>query len=100
MGKRFLDQYSLLHFASGVVAYFWGVPMKWWILAHLTFELSENTVVGMKFINNLAWWPGGKPHADSFVNIVGDNVTAFAGWWIASKLDQEGKRRKWYVGQT
>ena len=96
MGNRFLDQYSLLHFASGVVAYFWGVPAMYWFMAHMTFELAENTEVGMKFINDITWWPGGKPRVDSFINIVGDNVAAMAGWYCASKLDEEGKRRNWY----
>ena len=98
MGKYFLDQYSLLHLASGVVAYFWGVPPGAWFIAHLSFEVAENTEVGMRFINdNLTWWPGGKPRADEFINIVGDNASAMLGWWVAMKLDDEGKRKKWYV---
>ncbi len=98
MGKNFVDQYSLLHFASGVVAYFWGLPAGTWFITHMAFEVAENTEAGMKFINtNITWWPGGKPRADDVVNMVGDTVSSMAGWWIASKLDEEGKRKKWYV---
>ncbi len=98
MGNNLVDQYSLLHFASGVVAYFWGVPPGTWFIVHVSFEVAENTQAGMDFINtSLTWWPGGKPRADDFVNIVGDNISAMAGWWIASKLDDEGKKKKWYT---
>ena len=97
MGNLFLDQYSLLHFASGVVAYFWGVPATQWFLGHIAFEAAENTKVGMDLINDkLTWWPGGKPRADSLINIVGDNVAAMAGWYSACKLDERGKRSGWY----
>ena len=96
MGNQFLDQYSVLHWASGVIAYFWGVPAATWFIAHVGFEVAENTEAGMKFINNFSWWPGGKPRADEFINIVGDNVSAMAGWWCAYQLDEMGKREKWY----
>jgi hypothetical protein len=86
MGKRFLDQYSLLHWASGVVAYHWGVPPLHWFLAHAAFELVENTAAGMRFINNLVFWPGGKPRADSPRNIFGDNLSAMFGWFCAHFL--------------
>ena len=97
MGNQFLDQYSILHFATGTIAYFWGVPATAWFAAHLTFEVAENTKVGMNFINDsLTWWPGGKPRADDLINIVGDHVAAMAGWYVAYKLDETGKREKWY----
>lgn len=97
MGNQFLDQYSLLHFAVGNIAYFWGFDMVQLFLGHIAFELAENTQVGMDFINkSLTWWPGGKPRADEISNIVGDNISALLGWWCAAKLDEIGKRRKWY----
>ena len=98
MGNQFLDQYSLLHYATGVMAYFWGIPPIPFFLAHATFEAVENAQQGMDFINrNLTWWPGGKPRADSFTNVVGDNLSAFLGYYSAYKLDDDGKRRKWYL---
>ena len=98
MGNQFLDQYSILHFATGVVAYFWNVPLPTWFVAHAAFEVLENTDAGMDFINtNLkTWWPGGKPRADDILNIVGDNVAAVAGWWCAFQLDETGKASGWY----
>ena len=52
MGNALLDQYSLLHFATGIVAYFWDVEFIMWTIMHIGFELVENTSQGMKFINN------------------------------------------------
>lgn len=97
MGNQLFDQYSLLHYASGVVAYFWGLQPVTWFLTHVGFEIAENTTVGMKFINkNLTWWPGGKPRADSLTNIVGDNLSAAAGYWSGYYLDNMGKKEGWY----
>ena len=97
MGKQLLDQYSLLHYSSGVVAYFWNIPFSIWFIIHFGFELGENTDQGMKFINSFKLWPGGKPHKDSWLNILGDNVSAMLGWICARQLDDIGTRRKWYV---
>ena len=98
MGKQLLDQYSVLHWASGVIAYFWNVPFQTWLAAHIAFEFVENTEPGMRFINTSlkSWWPGGKPSQDEFINIVGDNASAMFGWYCASKLDKKGKDEDWY----
>ena len=89
MGKQLLDQYSLLHYASGVMAYHWGFEPLAWFLSHAAFEFVENTEGGMGFINQyLTWWPGGKPYADSALNMLGDNLAAAAGYWCAHYLDK------------
>ena len=97
MGKRNLDQFTYLHFASGIIAYFWGVSLSTWMIFHFAFEMAENTGMGMMVINKyLKFWPGGKPHADSLVNIVGDNIDAALGWMSAYYLDEFGTRMGWY----
>lgn len=97
MGNQLFDQYSLLHFATGVTAYHWGVPALNWFMVHVVFEIVENTEQGMKFINEtITFWPGGKPRADTSYNIIGDNISTMAGWWCASKLDEYGKKHGWY----
>ena len=97
MGTQLFDEYTILHFASGIIVYFWGVHWIHWILAHVLFEFIENSTFGMKFINEtLTFWPGGKPRPDSFLNIVGDNIGAVLGWFFARFFDQLGKERKWY----
>lgn len=90
MGQRTFDQFSLLHFASGILAYFWGVPFLLWFIIHVIFEYLENTKLGMQFINKyIPLWPGGKQHPDSFMNsMIGDNVSAAFGWLFASVVDK------------
>ena len=88
MGTALLDSYSILHFAVGVIARHWNIAFLVFLIAHILFELLENTKPGMHFINTyLKAWPGGKSSPDSWLNsLVGDNVCAAAGWWAADAL--------------
>ncbi len=100
MGKYLLDQYSLLHFAVGIVVYFWGISFKNWIIGHILFEYFENTKEGMNFINTYLHgiWPGGKDEPDSFINsTIGDNLMAAFGWLFAYYIDNLGKKYNWYT---
>jgi hypothetical protein len=97
MGKRFLDQYTYLHFAVGIVVYFWNISLLNWIILHTIFEFLENTKIGMKLINNLPFWPGGKPESDSIINNIGDTIGAILGWISAYLLDNLGNKYGWYT---
>jgi hypothetical protein len=84
MGGSFTDAYSLLHFATGVVARHWGAGLLFWTILHTLFEILENTKQGMYFINTyITAWPGGKSAADSLLNNIGDTVYAILGWIAA-----------------
>jgi hypothetical protein len=83
MGNQFSDKYSLLHFASGIIAYFWNVSFVLWFILHMIFELSENTMIGMYIINQFPYWPGGKEEADSTLNSIGDQFYGMLGWVIS-----------------
>ena len=97
MGRAFVDQYSLLHFATGIVAYFWGISAWVTIIAHLLFELVENTEKGITIINRyLKWWPGGKPYADTVPNSIGDTLATMLGWFIARAADRMSTERHLY----
>lgn len=98
MGQQFADQYSLLHWAVGILAYFWGFGFIASMVIHTLFEWAENTHTGIRFINETLHgiWPGGKPKADSLRNCVGDTVFFGAGWFSAKILDDLGKTQKWY----
>ncbi len=89
MGLRFFDQYSLLHFAIGIVAYFWSISFFITILFHILFEFIENTSIGMNLINTyfLQWWPGGKTHPDNLLNRTSDTIFSGLGWLIAYYFD-------------
>ena len=91
------DQFSYLHFASGIIAYFWGIPFIYWVVLHVLFEIFENTKLGIWIINNfIVFWPGGKYGKDGLNNIIGDNITAFLGWFSAYYLDKFGDKYNWY----
>jgi len=85
MGKNLIDNYSLLHVASGITAYYWNTSLKQWIIMHCLFEMIENTGSGMMFINKFFPhnWPGGKQHSDSIINSIGDIIFGIIGWLIA-----------------
>jgi hypothetical protein len=99
MGKQLFDQYTLLHFAVGVIAYFWGMSFTMLFILHTIFEITENTTYGMYLINTLfkGIWPGGKPYADSIVNSIGDTIGAMLGSLCAYYLDYLGSTRGWYT---
>jgi len=94
------DQYTLLHIASGISAYFWNISLKNWIILHTIFEITENTNIGMKIINKyIKIWPGGKEKRDSLENsLIGDTTGAIIGWYMAYYLDYIGTKRGWYEG--
>jgi len=98
MGTRLFDQYTLLHFAVGILAYFWGISFFNTFIIHTIFELVENTQVGMKFINTYfkGIWPGGKSYADSVTNSVGDTIGILIGWLVAYYFDWLGLKYGWY----
>jgi hypothetical protein len=92
MGYSFFDQYSILHFATGIVAYFWGISLYLTVILHILFELFENTTEGMYFINKyFTMWPGGKTHADSLLNSTSDTIFTAIGWSVSYWLDKKYK---------
>jgi hypothetical protein len=99
MGTYAIDQYSLLHFAVGIVAYFWGISAVSVLVLHVVFELVENTPMGMNFINTyIPFWPGGKPYADSVLNQVSDTLMTMIGWILSQRLDALSIEKHLYPG--
>ena len=96
MGTQFLDQYSLLHFASGVVAYFFGISLPIWIIINIIFEAAENSEPGMALINKLPFWPGGKLFSDSPINIAGDILSVIVGWLAGYFANYLGDKYGWF----
>jgi len=88
MGKYLTDQYTLLHFAVGVIFYFFGISFIHFVIIHTIFEIVENTKIGIHIINTyFVFWPGGKPQANHIINRVGDTFGAILGWVFAKYLD-------------
>ena len=90
MGLRLFDQYSILHFAVGVLAYFWSISFFTIIIIHILFEFIENTSTGMNFINTylIELWPGGKPYPDNILNSTTDTLFTGIGWLVSYQLDR------------
>ena len=80
MGIYFTDKYSLLHFANGVIAYYWNISFILWFILHLLYEYIENTQQGIKIINKIKLWPGGKENPDTIINNIGDQFYGMLGW--------------------
>jgi hypothetical protein len=97
MGVQAFDQYTYLHFSSGISAYFWNIHLINWIILHTIFEILENSKQGIKLIDNyIKIWPGGKKNKDSFINIIGDTIGAIVGWLSAYFIDKLGEKYGWY----
>jgi len=97
MGNYLLDQFTYLHFAVGIIAYFWNISLLKWFILHSIFEFLENTPYGIKFINKyITFWPGCKPKSDSIINTFGDTLGAIIGWLSAYYLDKLGNKYGWY----
>lgn len=97
MGTQLFDQYTYLHFAVGIVAYFWNISLLNWITLHTVFELLENTHTGVNIIQRyILLWPGGKIKPDSGVNMLGDTIGGIIGWLSAYYLDKLGNKYNWY----
>ena len=97
MGHTVFDQYSYLHFASGIICYFWGFSLKALFILHVIFELVENSSWGIHFINNnIYFWPGGKPRADAIVNQISDVIFSLIGWLSAYYIDKLGSNYNFY----
>lgn len=91
MGTQAFDRYSLLHLASGIVSFYWGLSLILSLVVHTVFEVLENTKYGVYFIDNylsekalgIFGWPGGKKKPDTVINSVGDTIAFALGWVIA-----------------
>ena len=44
MGKNIIDQYSYLHFAVGIILFYWDIDLITAIILHTIFEIVENTL--------------------------------------------------------
>jgi hypothetical protein len=80
MGIYFTDKYSLLHFVSGIVAYYWNIKFIYWFIIHAIYEAVENIPTVVKLIDNIPIWPGGKKYSDKIINRIGDQFYAILGW--------------------
>ena len=91
MGEYFTDNFSILHFASGIIFYYFGISFSTSFVAHLLFEAVENQEFAMNIISKTGLWPGGKDTADSVINSLGDQFYFSVGWMLSKYLDYDNK---------
>lgn len=100
MSSKLLDQYTYLHFATGIIFYFWGISFTTSFIIHSIYEYFEITDFGTSIINKYFGniWPGGGKHKqEKFIyNGLGDTIGFIIGWYSAYLLDIIGSRYKWY----
>jgi len=89
MGLYPIDQYTLLHFAVGIVIYFFGMSLRTWVILHTVFEILENTHPGILTLRRLYFWPGGKSEADTIINSAVDTIASMLGWMLGSLVDNK-----------
>jgi hypothetical protein len=87
MGELFTDKYSIYHFSSGVIAYYFGVSFVKWFIIHAVYELLENSRL-QKELDKIEIWPGRKPRPDTFVNSMSDQFYTMLGWSIAYAMNR------------
>ena len=91
MGEYFTDNFSILHFASGIIFYYVGISFSTSFVAHIFFEAIENQDFSLEIINKTGWWHGGKDKADSVINSLGDQFYFCLGWLVSKYLDYDNK---------
>ncbi len=85
---NFFDQYSLAHFASGIIVYYIGLTLEQWFWLHLVFELIENGQISREIAHNyLPKFGFETVTQDTIINSFGDQVFAMAGWLVAYLID-------------
>ena len=90
---NFVTVYTLVHFASGIVAERLGISLFGWIAIHTLFEIWENSTPGIRFfrekdsilhkISGLNWRSYG---GDTLANSLFDSFAAILGWLISNRL--------------
>lgn len=94
MGSALFDTFSLLHFASGIIAYYWGINIKNWFIINIIYELVDN--IFWKHMQKIPNLPGGKPERDYFINSVSDICFGLIGWLFAKLFDMQFDKNKNY----
>ena len=93
MGQQAIDEFSYLHLATGIIFRFFELGIFSSLVIHTAFEILENTMKGVRFINTyLTMWPGGKTEPDSVMNSVFDTVFFAAGWVLADQIIKAYRR--------
>lgn len=88
---NFFDQYSLMHFAAGIIFYYIGITLEQWFWISVIFEIIENSKLTIASLNKYLFsWSSHdfKENPDTFINSFGDILFAVIGWLVAYSADK------------
>jgi len=100
--QDFVSYFTIYHFIFGIIAGYLGIPLVYWFLIHLCFEIGENVLVRipqlgsiirnveykfMFYLNSITKHIGFKVETpqykgDSLANSIGDTIFSILGWII------------------
>ena len=88
--SKIIDRNTYLHFAAGIIAYYWGFTLIEWIVVHILLDIFQRTEIGKKVTKFfLRIWPeSGDLTPESYLNILGDSTFTILGWCSAYLLDK------------
>lgn len=77
--KALLDEWSIVHASGGIIAAQTGVTLPQFLVLHTIFEIVENADKGKGLLSKIGWDRKG---GDTFTNVLGDTISAAAGWYL------------------
>ena len=104
----FVSYFTIYHFAAGFIVGYLGLPLLYWFILHLIFEICENVFIRipqtgtlirkieynyMKILNSITKYLGfivkTPPYnGDSLENCIGDITISISGWLLGNIFSQ------------
>lgn len=95
MGKGIFDIYTFYHFSAGLIAGVTPLSLQHWIILNIIFELIENRPLGMRMLQKISFWPGGKNTPDSLQNSISDIIAATIGYIVSKNVKKKLSNKQW-----
>ena len=88
--SKIIDRNTYLHFAAGIIAYYWGFTLIDWLILHILLDLFQRTKLGKKVTKIFAriWPEPSDLSSETYLNVLGDSAFAVLGWVSAYLLDK------------
>jgi hypothetical protein len=112
--RELVSYYTIFHFLFGFIAGYIGIPLVYWVIIHLLFEIFENLLIRipviypylsqidrtlldyLNLIHNVLGFNINTElyKGDTILNSLGDNIFAILGWMIGARI--MNKKLKYY----
>ena len=105
--KNFISFFTLFHFIAGIIGRILKIPIMYFFILHILFELGENVFIRIKktgdIIRKIEKWYLNilknitkhmnfyikieeEYYGDSLINSMGDTIFAILGWILTEQL--------------